>query len=166
VLSRFWTNPHPPGSPRHNLWSLNIADVEEYCKELYERFPEPSVTEDDGWRQPGPAYLYDPHFFVRSAELLTGEGLSMIEFPQTDSKMVPASQNLFELIKTGAVVHDGNETLAKHIRSVVSKQKERGWRISRPEGSKKQVDGAIALSMAAYAASAEFDEHDEPPGMF
>lgn len=162
VRSRFWVNPYKRADPKHNKWSLTIAEVEQYCRELYEQFPEPAVIdEEDGYRQPGPAYLYDPHFFVRSAELLSGDQLSMIEFPQSDSKMVPASQNLFELIKTGAVEHDGSARLRSHIRSVVAKQKERGWRISRPEGTTKHIDGAVALAMAAYAASAEFQPQDE-----
>jgi phage terminase large subunit-like protein len=163
VKSKFWMNPHPPGSERGQKWALNIGEVEDYLKEEFKRYPEPSVTdEEDGYREPGPAFLYDPHFFVRSAELLEGEGMSMVEFPQSDTKMVPASQNLFELIKTGAVVHDGNEILTKHMRSVVAKFKERGWRISRPEGSRKHIDGAVALAMAAYAASAEFDDQEQP----
>jgi phage terminase large subunit-like protein len=166
VKSKFWTNPHPPGSPRYHDWSLNVGDVEAYLKEEFERYPEPSLTDEDGYREPGPVFLYDPHFFVRSAELLEGEGLSMVEFPQSDTKMVPASQNIFELIKTSAVVHDGNEVLTKHMRSVVAKFKERGWRISRPEGSRKHIDGAVALAMAAYAASAEFEEVDEPFSIF
>lgn len=166
VQSKFWVNPYKRADPRHQQWSITLAEVEGYLKELYELYPEPAVSDDDGYRQPGPAFLYDPHFFVRSAELLTGLGLSMVEFPQTDTKMVPASQNIFELVKTGAVEHDHSRRLRSHIRSVVPKMKERGWRISRPDGSSKAIDGAVALAMAAYAASAEFNPHDEVPNLW
>ncbi len=167
VGQRFWMNPHRRTDPRHDAWALNLQLVEDFLRELYELYPFPSVIdEDDGYRHPGPKFVYDPHFFVRSAELLEGDGLSMVEFPQSDAKMVPASQNLFELVKTGAIVHDGNPVLSRHMRSVVPKQKERGWRINRPEGSTKHIDGAVALAMSAYAASAEFDDTDEPFNIF
>lgn len=160
VTQRFWQNPYNPSDPRHGSWSLNTVEVENYLREIYETYPAPSTTDEDGYREPGPCFLYDPHFFVRSAEMLQDEGLNMREVPQTDARMVPASQNLFELIKTQAVCHDGDPVMRRHIRSVVAKEKERGWRISRPSGGRKQVDGAVALAMAAHAASAEFDDGD------
>jgi len=167
VATKFWHNPFKRADPRHGKWAITLAEVEQYLRDLYEAFPEPAVIDDDdGFRQPGPAFLYDPHFFVRSAELLTGDGLSMVEFPQTDSKMVPASQNLFELIKTDALAHDHSRRMRSHIRSVVPKMKERGWRISRPEGSSKAIDGAVALAMAAYAASAEFMAKEDSPNIW
>lgn len=162
VRTKFWINPYKRADPRHNRWSLTIAEVEDYLRSLYAEFPEPAVIDEDGYREPGPAYLYDPHFFVRSAELLQGDGLNMVEFPQTDTKMVPASQNIFELIKTGQVEHDHSRRMKSHIRSVVPKMKERGWRIAKGDGSAKAIDGAVALAMAAYAASAEFQHGDEP----
>lgn len=161
VQTRFWINPYKRNDPAHDRWSLTIAEVEQYLIDLFERYPEPAVIDEDGYREPGPAFAYDPHFFVRSAELLRDRRLNMIEFPQTDSRMVPASQNLFELVKTQALVHDGSRIMSNHMRSVVAKQKERGWRISRPEGSSKPIDGAVALAMAAWMASAEFQKKDE-----
>lgn len=162
VRTRFWVNPYKRADPRHGKWALTIAEVEQYLRDLYAEFPEPAVTdEEDGYRMPGPAYVFDPHFFVRSAELLEGDGLSMVEFPQTDAKMVPASQQLFQLIKVGQVEHDHNLRMRSHMRSVQAKQKERGWRIAKPDGSTKPIDGAVALAMAAYAASCEFQEEDE-----
>ena len=160
VRSQFWFNPYAPGTPEYFKWSLDIALLEKYCKDLYEEFPTPAYIDDEEGRQPGPKFLYDPHFFVRSAQMLAGDGLTMVEFPQTDSRMVPASQNLFELIKTGQVEHDDSRMMTIQMRTVVAVQKERGWRIGRPEGRRKHIDGPVALAMAAYAASAEFDEED------
>lgn len=166
VLSKFWVNPYKRSDPRYTKWTVTIAEVEAHLRSLYNDFPEPAVVDEDGYREPGPAFLYDPHFFVRSAELLEGDGLNMVEFPQSDSKMVPAAQNLFELIKTGAVQHEHSARMRSHIRAVVPKMKDRGWRIGRPAGSAKHIDGAVALAMAAYAASAEFMDTDEAPGLW
>lgn len=160
VQTRFWINPYKAGDPRHDRWSLTIAEVEQHLVDLYEQYPESAVTDEDGYREVGPAFAYDPMFFVRSAELLRDRGLNFVEFPQTDSRMIAASQNIFELIKTGQVVHDGSRIMSTHMRSVKAKQKERGWRISRPEGSRKPTDGAVALAMSAYLASAEFQKEE------
>ncbi len=164
VHENIWTNPFAFIDPRHNKWTLSIMEVENYIEALYERFPEPSLPlggDEDEVLWPGPGVLYDPFFFVRSAEVLEGRGLNMIEFPQTDNRMIPASQTLFELIKTQHLVHSGNPTMRRHVRSVVSKEKERGWRISKPTGSRKRVDGAIALAMASWVATSYFVEEDD-----
>ena len=86
--------------------------------------------------------------------------MNMVEFAQTDTRMVPASQSLFEMIKTNRVIHDGDLTARRHIRSVVAKEKERGWRISKPDGSRKRVDFAIALAMATYLCVGVVSAHE------
>ena len=162
VMTKFWVNPYKRLDPRHMKWSVTIAEIEDFLRRIYDTFPAAAIIDDDGYRAPGPAFLYDPHFFVRSAELLSGDGLNMIEFPQTDTKMVPASQGIFELIKTGRVRHDHSRRMRSHIRSVVPKMKERGWRIAKGSGSSKPIDGAVALAMASYTAAAEIHHADAP----
>lgn len=163
---RIWQNPHRPGDPRYSAWRLEIAEVENHLRRLYDDFPESRTEDEDEVPLPGPAYPYDPHFFRRSAEDLEGDKLNMLEFPQTDARMVPASQTLFELIKSGKVEHDGDPVLRRHIRSVVAKEKDRGWRISKPHGSRKRIDGAIALAIGAYMEMTLADDVDEGPSLW
>lgn len=147
-----WENPYPDGDPHHDEWKLNIVEVENWLRELRERFPKPGAEVDDAPR-PGPAFLYDPAFFERSAQMLEGDGLTMVEFPQTDSRMVPASQALYNVVISKQIAHDGDPALARHIGNVVAEQKPRGaWRISKPRGSRKKIDGAIASAMAVWHA--------------
>lgn len=155
VAQRLWVNPYPPNDSRRGSWKLNVSEVENHLRELRERFPVATLPGEDTDDElvPGPAFMFDPHFFSRSADDLEDEGLNMIEFPQTDTRMVPASQRLFELIKSGRLVHDGNPAARRQIRSVVAKEKERGWRISKPAGSRKHVDFAIALAECAWPAT-------------
>lgn len=153
VAQTIWVNPYPRDDPRHRLWKLNTVKVEDLLRTYRVDFPVPAMDDEDEGPQDGPAFLYDPHFFNRSADMLSAEGLNMVETPQTDSRMVPASQRLFEIIKGGMLVHDGDAEARRQIRSVVAKEKERGWRIARPLGSRKHIDFAVALAMAAFEAT-------------
>lgn len=168
VGQHIWSNPYPFRDSRYMKWALSIVEVEEFLIRLFNKFPAAAMMDsEDGYYIPGPCFAYDPHFFVRSAERLVGENMNMVEYAQTDTRMVPASQSLFEMIKTGRIIHDGDLTMRRHIRSVVSKEKERGWRISKPEGSRKKVDGAIALAMATYLCVGVMNEqYDSTPNIW
>ena len=76
---------------------------------------------------------YDPWAFRESAEMLADQGLPMVEYQQTNANMAPASERIFELVKEGRVVHDGDETLRAHILAAVVAETERGWRISQAQ---------------------------------
>lgn len=95
--------------------------------------------------------VYDPHQFQESAELLEEQGMVLVEFPQTDARMAPASEKLYELIGAGRVVHDGDPVLRAHMLAAVPSETERGRRISKRK-SRQQIDGAIASAMAANRA--------------
>lgn len=149
VHQKIWSNPYGRGDSRRYLWRMNIDDLDKFLRELRSVF-----TAASGWdekresRVAGPMFGYDPHLYGSHADRLTDDGLYMVEFPQTDAHMVPASQSLYEQIMGDRIVHDGDEEMRRHIRSVVAKTKERGWRISRPAGTDKHVDAAVAMAMA------------------
>ena len=121
VHQLIWSNPYRRGTAAYDSWRFRISTVEEVLRDLRERFPEAAAVNDDDEWLPGPMFLYDPHFFARSAEDLEGEGLNLVEWPQTDARMVPASQRLFDVIKVKELVHDGDPVARRHIRSVVAK---------------------------------------------
>ena len=100
--------------------------------------------------------VYDPYLFAESAEILSDRGLTLVEFPQNDSRMAPASEALYELIRAGRVVHDGDPELRSQMLAAVPSQTERGVRISKRK-SKKRIDAAVAFAMAADRAM-----HAEP----
>lgn len=152
--SIIWENPYREDDPRCNDWRMNNNLVVEECRELFKRFPVPACTIDDEVK-PGPCFAYDPWRFRPEAEKLTGEGLALLEFPQSDSRMVPASQALYEAIMTGEIAHSGDAREKRHIQSVTPDQRERGWRISKPKGSGKQIDFAVALAIAVFLAQTQ-----------
>ncbi len=90
---------------------------------------------------------YDPWRFARSAELLDPVFHEVVEYPQTNERMAPASQRLYDAILERRLTHDGDHILAGHIAAAVAQETERGWRL-RKLRAKKPQDFAIALAMA------------------
>lgn len=104
--------------------------------------------------------VYDPHQFQESAELLEEQGLILVEWPQTDVRMGPASETLYELIQSGRVVHDGDPVLRSHVLAAVPSLTERGVRVSKRK-SRKHIDAAVSSVMVAARAV-----HEPAPAPF
>lgn len=161
VNQKIWYNPYAISDPRFREWRMNLYDVDNYLRELYAAFPESSGRDEhDDFTVHGPVFAYDPHLYGSHADSLADDGLNLVEFPQTDMRMIPASQRLYEWIMNGWLTHDGDKLARRHVRSVTAKEKERGWRISKVVGSNKHVDFAIALAMA-LASALEVEVKDE-----
>ena len=131
VSARIW-DPHPDRP-------LTIGEVEAHVVEL---------AESGKVREVG----YDPMRFNRSAEVLEERGLAMVDFPQTHARMVPASNGLYDLIREGKIVHDGDRGLRKHVLAGVAAETDAGWRISKKK-SRAKIDALIALAIATDLAS-------------
>lgn len=151
VRATIWANPYPEHHELHDSWRMNNNLVMDLCRDLFARFPVPA-SEIDGTVMPGPMFAYDPWRFRPEAEALTGEGLAMVEFPQNDSRMIPASQDFYEAIMKGEIAHDGDQGLKRHVHAVTADQKPRGWRMTKPVGSKRKIDAAIATAIAVHCA--------------
>ena len=162
LRSKFWHNPWEEGHPNHATWELEIAEVREYLRELHGEFKVAAATKPDSRvPAPGPAFLYDPWKFTESAQTLRSEGLNMIEFPQFNRYMVPASSTLYEHIVTTRIVHDGDAVLTEHIGNARGLRTDRGWRIRKPkdkngrEIESKHIDGAVSAAMAVHQAQSD-----------
>lgn len=95
--------------------------------------------------------VFDPQLFFRSAQLLAEQGMHCVEYPQTHSRMCPASQALYDAIMNRRIVHDGDPVLRLHAEAAVAKPTGRGWRLARVTGG-RPMDAMIALAMAVYRA--------------
>src|SRR5215471_657391 len=83
---------------------------------------------------------YDPWTFRRSAEILEADGIPVVEFPQSPERMASASANLYRLVETGGLVHDGDPVLRSHVMAGVTKETERGWRLVKDPKMRRPVD--------------------------
>ena len=133
-------------------WSGEEAVIfaEAALRELAERFTVARV-------------YFDPWRFGAQALDLSQRGLPMVEYPQHNSRMVPASERLSAAILERRLKHPGDPMLDAHVAAAVAKQTERGARIAHAGGrhTSQRIDAAIALAMAVAA----FEEQPEPARM-
>ena len=151
VQGRYWINPHRPGTVQYEDWRLPLDELVQHLRELRLVYPA-SAVKIDGVAVAGPAFVYD-RYGLASAELtLEAERLALIPVPQQGGWMIEASRRFYEAVLEQHISHDGDPTLAAHLRNVVPRQVgESGWRLEKASRSKK-IDGAVAAVMAVSQA--------------
>jgi phage terminase large subunit-like protein len=97
---------------------------------------------------------FDPWRFGAQALDLSRQGLRMVQFPQHDSRLVPASERLSAAILERRLRHPGDPVLDQHVAAAVAKQTRRGARIAHAGGrhTANRIDAVIALAMAVDRA--------------
>jgi hypothetical protein len=66
----------------------------------------------------------------RPARRLWREGLAMVEVPQTNERLGPATRAFYDAVLDRRIAHDGDPTLAAHLRNVVAVPLgDHGWRL-------------------------------------
>lgn len=142
--------PQPDGKivTRAQVWMpdsgrLEVAAIEVYLRDIHKRY---DVVE----------FAYDPAYFQRSAEILSDDGLPMVEFPQSRQRMVPACGNAYELIMGGNVLHDGSPIFTDQVLSAAQRMTDDGWRLSKGK-SRRKIDAAIALVIALDRATMRYN---------
>jgi phage terminase large subunit-like protein len=91
----------------------------------------------------------DPYRWTRTLQVLTDERIPVSEFPQSPSRMTPATTALYEAIVNGTVTHDGDKRLARHVTNAVLKADSRGTRLVKEhKDSKRRIDLAVAAVMS------------------
>lgn len=84
--------------------------------------------------------------WVTELEEWEQEGLPVVTYPQSATRMIPASQRFFEAVVEGRMKHDGNPTLARHLNNAVIKPT--GQIAKETKDSKRKIDAAVASIMA------------------
>lgn len=91
----------------------------------------------------------DRYEWVDALEELEAEGLPVVEFPQTLTRMAPATQRFYEAVTTGRVRHNGDPRLARHLENAQLKVDSRGSRLQKDaKNSPRKIDLAVAAVMA------------------
>lgn len=122
-------------------WRVPIADVEDAIRAACRRW---SVR----------AVVCDPYGYPQTYQTLDAEGIPILEFPQSASRMVPATNRFYEAVCNGGLAHSGDPRLARHVANCVTKTDQRGTRIAKESrGSGRKIDLAVASVMALEEAS-------------
>jgi phage terminase large subunit-like protein len=92
---------------------------------------------------------WDPKYFDQAAETLTGEGLAMVQFPQSPERMCPAAGDARTEIIEAAWAHDGDPILRAHVEAASAIDVGPGaFRVGKAEESGPPIDACVALLMA------------------
>lgn len=127
----------PPDAPEG--WTIPILEVEEEIRQAAKRFTVLEISAD-------------PFRWSRSLEVLGDEGLPVEPFPQTPSRMVPATTRFYEAVVNGEIAHDRNPVLARHLDNAEIKVDSRGSRLTKGTRRRK-IDAAVAAVMAVDRAA-------------
>lgn len=96
----------------------------------------------------------DPYRWARTFQILDDEGLPVVTFPQTASRMTPATTRFFEAVINKTLTHNGDARLARHIGNAQLRTDNRGSRLAKEaKGSKRRIDLAVSSVMALERAS-------------
>jgi phage terminase large subunit-like protein len=87
------------------------------------------------------------HFGGAPALELERAGLTMVQYPQTDARLNPASQALRDAIIQGKLTLPDDPELADQAAHTIALQRRRGWRIDKANRG-DNIDAIVALCMA------------------
>lgn len=136
-----------PDPPCHVLLSgpkFDIGLVEAWVREMATRYDLREVA-------------YDPYRFERSAQTLGDEGLVMVEWPQTDQRMIPATEGMFEDVNERRIRVANDPVFTAHVYAGAAVETGRGVRLSKRK-AKRPMDALIGACMARARARAGMDE--------
>lgn len=134
-----WEKPTDAGQD----WSVPIVDVEAEIRAACRRWQVREI-------------VCDPFRWARTYQILEAEGLPIVEFPQSPSRMVPATQRFYEAVMNQTVTHSGDPRLARHLANCVLRTDSRGSRLSKDaKGSPRKIDLAVSAVMALERACQE-----------
>jgi phage terminase large subunit-like protein len=135
-VAGLWERP-----PEAQEWQVPRAEVKDALRACCRRWDVQEIA-------------WDPYLWLDAAEELLGEGLPVVEFPQNQSRMAPATQRFYELVTTRGLTHSGDQRLARHVANTVLKSDSRGSRIVKESPhSPRKIDLAVAAVMAIDRAA-------------
>jgi phage terminase large subunit-like protein len=92
--------------------------------------------------------------WARTAQVLEGEGLPVVAFPQSPARMTPATTSFYEAVVNRTLTQSGDPRLARHIGNCVVRVDSRGTRLTKEhKHSLRRVDLAVAAVMAHSRAT-------------
>jgi len=138
----------PPSADEH--WTVDILDVEDRIRECARAW---TVLE----------LACDPYRWSRTMQVLLDERLPVVEFPQTATRMGPATSRMYEAVANKTIEHDGDKRLARHLANAMLKVDNRGSRlVKESRGTSRKIDLAVCAVMALDRAMFWKDEYRKP----
>jgi len=145
-----WEKPEEAGAD----WQIPILEVEEAIREACKKYDVVEIA-------------CDPYRWARTFQVLEDEGLPIVTFPQTASRMTPATTRFYEAVVNNQLTHNGDPKLERHIGNATLKVDQRGSRLAKEKrGSTRRIDLAVASVMALERATWWHGQGDYLPPVF
>ena len=99
--------------------------------------------------------IADPFRWTRTLQALESEGLPVVEFPHSPSRLTAATTDLFSAATNGKMSHSGEPKLAAHVAAAIVTEDSRGLRLSKASRKRtaRKIDLAACLVMAHSRAT-------------
>ncbi len=94
--------------------------------------------------------MFDPWRAGQLAQELEQERILVTAFPQTDARMIPASDRLYRAVVEKRLTVPDDDELRQQVANTIAKHSRRGWRLDKPSLDLPN-DAVIALAMALDA---------------
>lgn len=122
-------------------YRVPVAEVEDRIREAAREF---DVVE----------IIADPFRWTRTLQALEAEGLPVVEFPHSVSRLTAATTDLYKAAIGGELSHSGHTDLARHMANAVITEDSRGVRLDKGKGSAvRRIDLAACAVMAHSRAT-------------
>lgn len=128
--------------PKRDGDRVPVAEVEQAIKDACRRW---QVVE----------IIADPFRWTRTLQALEAEGLPVVEFPWSPSRVTAATSDLYTAAVNSKITHSGDPVLAAHVAAAVIRQDARGMRLDKASRSRhaRKIDLASCLVMAHSRAT-------------
>jgi phage terminase large subunit-like protein len=122
-------------------WQVPVMDVEQVIRDACKRWQVEEIA-------------CDPYRWARTFQVLEEEQLPVVLFPQTVSRMTPATTRFFEAVMNRSMTHDGDARLSRHVGNATLRADNRGARLAKEnKNSTRRIDLAVASVMGFERAA-------------
>lgn len=135
VRVEHWERPVDMNGDPVAEWTLPMGEVRAHVEELPRRFDVQAIG-------------FDPAFVTWEAQELENAGLPMVEIPQTDARMIPATQALYQLVTQERLAWF-QTVVRRHIENSSVVTSRRGERLAKSK-DRKANEAAVCLLMLAH----------------
>lgn len=135
VRVEHWERPVDMNGDPVAEWTLPMGEVRAHVEELPRRFDVQAIG-------------FDPAFVTWEAQELENAGLPMVEIPQTDARMIPATQALYQLVTQERLAWF-QPVVRRHIENSSVVTSRRGERLAKSK-DRKANEAAVCLLMLAH----------------
>ena len=130
-------------------WHVPVGEVKVILPALYRGTPVvPGGAHADGrilelrWDMDVQCIVFDPARYLDIFRELDEEGVPVVEYPQTASRMVPATKLFFDAVLGEDFTHDGHPALARHVDNTSTKLTNAGVMLDK-RGARAHIDATV-----------------------